>query len=87
MPHFLGIPPEKSLEALRSEDKCLAFLENYVSINIFQVVHEERELLKNHKAKMFFSDLKWSDKASHHAETQLFQDFENFFSFFEREIK
>lgn len=83
----MGIPPEKSLEALRSENKCLAFPENYVSINIFQVVHEERELLKNHKAKMFFSDLKWSDKTCCHAETQLFKDCEHFFSFYEREIK
>lgn len=63
MPHFLGIPTEKSLEALHFKNKCLAFPASYVSINIFQVVHEEQELLKNHKAKIFFSDLKWSDKA------------------------
>lgn len=85
MPHFLGIPTQKSLEALCSENKCLAFPESYVSINIFQVVHEEQELLKNHKAKIFFSDLKWLDKAYCHAQTQLFKDLEHFFSFSERD--
>lgn len=67
--------------SLCSENKCLAFPESYVSINIFQVVHEEQELLKNHYAKIFFSDLKWSDKAYCHAQTQPFKDFEHFFSF------
>jgi len=60
----------------------LAFPENYVFVNIFQVVREEREPLKNHKAKMFFSDLKLSDKTHCHDETQLFKDFEHFFFFF-----
>lgn len=69
MPHFLGVPAEKSLEASDSENKCMAFPESYVSINIFQVVHEEQEALKNHRTKIFFSVLKWSDKAYCHAQT------------------
>lgn len=87
MLHFSGIPPEKSLEDLCSENKCLALPENCIFFNIFQVVHEERELLKNHKAEVFLSDFKWSDKTYCHAETQLFKDLEHFFSFSETEIK
>lgn len=43
---LLGYSTGEIFEALCLENKCLAFPENYVSVNIFQVVHEEGELLK-----------------------------------------
>lgn len=43
---LLGYSTGEIFEASCLENKCLAFPENYVSVNIFQVVHEEGELLK-----------------------------------------